>query len=85
MSKANNTSKSLSINQRRWKKFKGMRRGYYSMIILLSAYALSFFLPLMVNNKALLVSYNGEWSSPAARDFFASLPLVGWWFCPLKL
>ncbi|MBK7412265.1 MAG: ABC transporter permease subunit [Ignavibacteria bacterium] len=77
MSKANNTSKSLSINQRRWKKFKGMRRGYYSMIILLSAYALSFFLPLMVNNKALLVSYNGEWSSPAARDFFASLPLVG--------
>ncbi|MBL0321081.1 MAG: hypothetical protein IPP80_01645 [Ignavibacteria bacterium] len=35
MSKANNTSKSLSINQRRWKKFKGMRRGYYSMIILL--------------------------------------------------
>jgi len=77
MSKANNTSKSLSINQRRWKKFKGMRRGYYSMIILLSAYALSFFLPLMVNNKALLVSYNGEWSSPATRDFFSSLPLVG--------
>lgn len=47
------------------------------MVILLSAYALSFFLPLMVNNKALIVSYNSEWSSPATRDFFASLPLIG--------
>jgi len=47
------------------------------MVILLSAYALSFFLPLMVNNKALIVSYNGAWYSPAARDFFSSLPLVG--------
>lgn len=47
------------------------------MLLLLGAYALSFFLPLMVNNKALIVSYNGEWSSPAARDFLASLPLVG--------
>jgi microcin C transport system permease protein len=31
----------------------------------------------MVNNKALLISYEGSWSSPAARDFLASLPLVG--------
>ncbi|MFN5875738.1 MAG: ABC transporter permease subunit [Ignavibacteria bacterium] len=71
------TSTSLSINQRRWKKFKGMRRGYYSMVILLSAYALSFLLPLVINNKALLVSYEGEWSSPAMRDFAGSLPFVG--------
>jgi microcin C transport system permease protein len=70
------SSSSLSINQRRWRKFKGMRRGYYSMVILLSAYALSFFLPLLVNNKALLISYEGQWYSPAGRDFLASLPLV---------
>jgi microcin C transport system permease protein len=77
MAQAAPSTTSMTINQRRWKKFKGMRRGYYSMIILLSAYALSFFLPLMVNNKALLVSHNGEWSSPAGRDFLASLPFVG--------
>lgn len=54
-----------------------MRRGYYSLVILLGAYALSFFLPLAINNKALFVSYQGEWSSPAFRDFVESLPLVG--------
>ncbi len=67
----------LSINQRRWKKFKSIRRGYVSMLILLGAYLLSFFLPLLVNNKPLLVSYDGGWYSPAGRDFLGSLPLVG--------
>ncbi len=68
---------SLSINQRRWNKFKGMRRGYYSMILLLGGYVLSFFLPLLVSNMPVLVSYQGEWSSPALRGFLASIPLVG--------
>lgn len=70
------SSSSQTINQRRWRKFKGMRRGYYSMIILLTAYIISFFLPLLVNNKALLISYEGDWYSPAGRDFLGSLPLV---------
>ena len=68
---------SLSINQRRWKKFKSIRRGYASLLILLGAYLISFLLPLMINNKPLLVSYEGEWSSPAGREFLGSLPLVG--------
>lgn len=66
----------LSINQRRWRKFKSLRRGYASLIILLSLYAISFLLPVMVNNKALIVKYNGTYYLPAVRDLF-DLPLVG--------
>lgn len=77
MAKGTAESKPLTINQRRWRKFKGLKRGYYSLVILLSAYVLSFFLPLFINSKALLVSYEGEWYSPAGKDFLASLPLVG--------
>lgn len=70
-------SKPLTINQRRWRKFKGLKRGYYALVILMSAYVLTFFLPLLINNKALIVSYQGDWYSPAGRDFVKSLPLVG--------
>ena len=66
----------LSINQRRWRKFKSLKRGYYSLVILVTAYALSLFLPLMVNNKALYVSYNGNSYFPAFRDLL-DLPFVG--------
>lgn len=61
---------SLTINQRRWKKFKGLKRGYYSFLIIVVAYALSFLLPLLVNDKALAVRYNGEWHFPAFRQQF---------------
>jgi len=71
------TTSSLSINQRRWKKFKTLRRGYYSLIVLLAAYVVSFFLPLIINYKPLIVSYEGSWSSPAGRDFLNSIPLFG--------
>lgn len=69
----------LTINQRRWKKFKTLKRGYYSLVILVVAYVLSFFLPLLVNNKALLIKYNGELYSPALRDQFSvgSFSLLG--------
>lgn len=69
--------KSLTINQRRWRKFKGLKRGYYSFIILVAAYILSFFLPMIVNNKALIVHYNGETYFPAVKSFFVNLPLIG--------
>ncbi len=68
--------KILSINQRRWKKFQTIRRGYWSLIILTTLYLLSFALPLMINNKALYVSYNGTSYFPAVRDFF-DIPGIG--------
>lgn len=69
--------KSLTINQRRWRKFKGLKRGYYSFLILVTAYIISLFLPLLVNNKALIVHYNGETYFPAVKSFFVSLPAIG--------
>ena len=49
-----------SILQKRWKKFKSLKRGYYSLIILLTLYFISFFLPLLINNRALIVKYEGQ-------------------------
>jgi|JI8StandDraft_1071087.scaffolds.fasta_scaffold07030_2 microcin C transport system permease protein len=66
-----------TIMQRRWRKFKSLKRGYIAFRILTIAYLLSFCLPILVNNQALMVSYNGSWSFPAVRTFFAELPVVG--------
>lgn len=62
------SQKPLTVNQRRWRKFKTLRRGYYSLIILSICYLISFFLPLLINNRALIVHYNGETRFPAFRD-----------------
>lgn len=67
----NKTAKSLTINQRRWRKFKAMKRGYYSFVVLMVAYALSFCLPLMVSNVALAVHYNGSWYFPVVKSFYS--------------
>tara|TARA_B100000959_G_scaffold179440_1_gene187725 strand:- start:575 stop:1642 length:1068 start_codon:yes stop_codon:yes gene_type:complete len=57
--------KSESINQKRWKKFKSIKRGYYSFILIIGLYILSFFLPLFINSKALVVHYEGNFYFPA--------------------
>jgi len=62
--------KPLTVNQRRWRKFKTLRRGYYSLIVLSICYIVSFFLPLLVNNRAVIVHYNGNTYFPAFRDLF---------------
>gem|GEM_PF-6431202 len=43
---------SLSIYRKRWEKFKTMKRGYYSFVILVTFYIISFFLPFLINNRA---------------------------------
>jgi|APEBP8051072266_1049373.scaffolds.fasta_scaffold09114_2 microcin C transport system permease protein len=62
------SQKPLTVNQRRWRKFKTLRRGYYSLVILSICYIISFFLPLIINNRALIVHYKGETYFPAFRD-----------------
>jgi len=57
--------KSQSIFQKRLKKFKSFKRGYYSALLLFGAFLLSFLNPILVNNKALAVSYQGEMYFPA--------------------
>jgi microcin C transport system permease protein len=48
------------ITQRKLRRFRQIKRGYYSLLILLGALCLSGLLELMINNKALVVSYEGN-------------------------
>jgi len=48
----------------RWRRFRSLRRGWYSFLLLGGAYVLSFALPLLVGNRALVVSYGGELRFP---------------------
>ena len=61
--------KQESILQKRWKKFKSLKRGYYSLITLLTLYFISFFLPLVINNRALIVNYNNELYFPIITGY----------------
>ena len=62
---------SESILQKRIKRFKSIKRGYYSLIILISLYILSACAPLFFNSKAIIVKYNGEYYFPLANSIFS--------------
>jgi microcin C transport system permease protein len=53
-----------SLFRKRVRKFRRLKRGYYSFIIVVVAYLGSFFLPLIANNVALVVHYNGRYYFP---------------------
>lgn len=53
---------------RKLKRFRDIRRGYYSTILLVLLTGLSLFAELMVNDKAIIVSYEGQWSFPTYAD-----------------
>ena len=59
---SNNLSE--SILQKRIKRFKSIKRGYYSLIAIISLYILSLIAPLWVNDKPLMVRYaNNQYDS----------------------
>src|SRR5882672_7934109 len=64
--------RSISIFRKRVRKFKTLKRGYYSFLILLAAYIVSFILPVLITNKALLVRYNGDLYAPILKYYPAS-------------
>ena len=49
---------SESILQKRIKRFKSMKRGYYSLIAIIAFYIISLLGPLWINNKALVIRIN---------------------------
>jgi microcin C transport system permease protein len=53
------------VTVRRWKRFREIKRGYYSLIIVLFLVALASLDQVIVGNEALAVRYKGEWSFPA--------------------
>lgn len=59
----------VSILRKRLRKFKSMKRGYYSFILLVTLYVLSFFLFLFINSKAVVVHYNGSTYFPMFKHY----------------
>ena len=63
---------SVSVFRKRLRKFRTIKRGYYSFLILLFAYVISFLLPVLIDSTALLVHYNGKFYFPQFTYYPAS-------------
>lgn len=51
-----------------WRRFKSLKRGYYSLLLLISLMAISIFAELLFNSKALVVYYQGDYHFPIFND-----------------
>lgn len=60
---------SVSVLRRRWRKFKTLKRGWWSFLILLALYLVSLLNPLLINNRALVVKHDGEYYFPALAEW----------------
>ncbi len=56
------------LTQKKIKRFKAIRRGYWSFIILFCLLTFSLFAELFVNSKALIVKYEGQYRFPVFSD-----------------
>jgi len=61
-----------SILAKRLRKFKSLKRAYFSLIMLVSLYFISLLGPVLVNNKPLLVKYQNKYYSPLFTDLFTN-------------
>jgi microcin C transport system permease protein len=61
-----------SLFRKRLRKFKRLKRGYYSFLIITGAYLLSFALPLIANNLPLVIRYEGQFYVPLVTYYPAS-------------
>lgn len=55
--------------EKRIKRFKTIKRGYYSFLIITTLFVMSLFLELLVNNKPLFIRYGGRVSFPAIAEW----------------
>ncbi|PWI34008.1 peptide ABC transporter permease [Vibrio albus] len=56
------------LTQKKIKRFKEIRRGYWSLIILSVLLVLSLFAEFFINSKALIVKYEGEYYFPVVSS-----------------
>ena len=63
---------SNSILAKRIRKFKSLKRAYYSLVILITMYVLSLLGPILINSKPLIVKYDGNYYSPLFTDLFTN-------------
>jgi len=54
---------------KQWRRFRSIKRGYYSLIVIIALLILSAFAELLVNNRALIVRYEGQYFFPIYAAF----------------
>ena len=64
--------RSETLFRKRLRKFRRIKRGYYAFVVIGTAYVFSFFLPLVMSNKPLVVKYNDSYYFPMLRYHGAS-------------
>ena len=52
------------LTQKKIKRFRSIKRGYYSFLIIMAMIGLSFGAELLVSNRALIVCYQGHYYFP---------------------
>ena len=57
------------LTQKRFRRFRSIRRGWWSFLALIALYVVSLFAELLVNNRALLVKYEGRLRFPTYGAF----------------
>ncbi|UTV28303.1 ABC transporter permease [Photobacterium atrarenae] len=56
------------LTRKKWRRFQAIKRGYWSFLLLSLLLMLSLVAELLINSKALMVKYNGEYSFPVFSD-----------------
>ena len=69
---------SESILQKRIKRFKSIKRGYYSLLALIFLYILALLGPLWINNKPLILKYDSKYYFPAIVDLLDFIPGINY-------
>lgn len=59
--------RSESIFRKRLRKFRRLKRGYYSFLVIICAYLFSFLLPFVMSGAPLVVRYQGQYFFPMFR------------------
>jgi microcin C transport system permease protein len=49
---------------KQWRRFRSIKRGYYSLVLMIALLIASAFAELLVNSRALIVKYDGEYYFP---------------------
>ena len=60
---------SASLLRLRLRRFRRLKRGYYSFVTLTVSYLLSFLLPFLIGAQAIVVKYEGSYYFPAVRSY----------------
>ncbi|OOF35276.1 ABC transporter permease [Salinivibrio costicola] len=58
------------LTQKKIRSFKQIKRGYWSFMILTTMLVLSLFAELLINSKALMVKYDGNYYFPVMSDVY---------------